>query len=208
MTDVFRDQLQSSLGTNCTLERELGGGGMSRVFVARDEHLGRQIVVKVLAPELSAELSTERFAREIRLAAQLRHPNIVPLLTAGGDAAIEAYEQACTLTARNAIPLAGLSIAHARLGARDRAETFLNELIARHDDQHPTSTWIAYALAWIGRRDEAMAWLERAAEAREFWMAWMYADGFSDPFKGDAAFEALVRRIGVPMSTEPLVVRS
>jgi serine/threonine protein kinase len=67
--DRLRDQLQTSLGTAYTLERELGGGGMSRVFVAREEALGRAVVVKVLAPELAEGLSAERFAREVRLAA-------------------------------------------------------------------------------------------------------------------------------------------
>jgi hypothetical protein len=50
MTDLLRDRLQSSLGAAYALERELGGGGMSRVFVAEDVALGRRIVVKVLAP--------------------------------------------------------------------------------------------------------------------------------------------------------------
>jgi serine/threonine protein kinase/tetratricopeptide (TPR) repeat protein len=79
----LRDQLQRTLGTAFTLERELGGGGMSRVFVARDEALGREIVVKILPLELAAELSVERFTREVRVAAALQHPHIVPVLTAG-----------------------------------------------------------------------------------------------------------------------------
>jgi serine/threonine-protein kinase len=83
MSDLLRDQLQSSLGTAYTLGRELGSGGMSRVFVARDEALGRDVAVKVLAPELAAGLSTERFAREIKLAAALQAPHIVPVLMAG-----------------------------------------------------------------------------------------------------------------------------
>ena len=83
MTIDLRGQLQSALGAAYTLERELGGGGMSRVFVAEEAALGRRVVVKVLAPELAHELSAERFAREIRLAASLQHANIVPVLTAG-----------------------------------------------------------------------------------------------------------------------------
>jgi serine/threonine-protein kinase len=66
--DPLRDQLQATLGTTYSLTRELGGGGMSRVYVAREEALGRDVVVKVLAPELAQGLSAERFAREIRLA--------------------------------------------------------------------------------------------------------------------------------------------
>ena len=74
--------LQASLD-GLTLESELGGGGMSRVYTALDERLGRKVVVKVLRPELAASISAERFEREIRLAASLQHPNIVPLLLAG-----------------------------------------------------------------------------------------------------------------------------
>ena len=56
---------------------------MSRVFVARETALDRRVVLKVLPPELGAVLSTERFRREIHLAATLQHPHIVPLLAAG-----------------------------------------------------------------------------------------------------------------------------
>ena len=81
--DPLQQQLQSSLGTAYTLERELGGGGMSRVFVARDKALERDVVVKVLSPELAQGLSAERFAREIRLAATLQQANVVPVHLAG-----------------------------------------------------------------------------------------------------------------------------
>jgi serine/threonine-protein kinase len=79
----LRRQLQDALEGAYTLERELPRGGMSRVFVARELALGRRVVIKVLAPELAATLSAERFKREISLAARLQHPNIVPLLSAG-----------------------------------------------------------------------------------------------------------------------------
>jgi len=83
VTDLLHTQLQETLGETYALERELGGGGMSRVFVAHEAALGRRVVVKVLPPELAAEVSNERFRREIQLAAQLQHPHIVPLLSAG-----------------------------------------------------------------------------------------------------------------------------
>src|SRR6476469_7600347 len=82
MSDLLT-RLQAALGGAYRLERELGGGGMSRVFVAEDSNLGRKVVLKVLPPELGAGLSIDRFRREIQLAASLHHPNIVPLLTAG-----------------------------------------------------------------------------------------------------------------------------
>ncbi len=77
------DTLQHTLGDAYTLERELAGGGMSRVFVAYERTLGRRVVIKMLAAEVAAELSVERFRREIRLAASLQQANIVPVHSAG-----------------------------------------------------------------------------------------------------------------------------
>src|SRR6476661_2953033 len=82
MTDL-RDHLEASLGSAYRLERELGGGGMSHVFVAEEISLGRRVVVKVLPEDLVSRVSIARFRREISLAARLQHPHIVPLLAAG-----------------------------------------------------------------------------------------------------------------------------
>lgn len=75
--------LTASLGGTYRIERDLGGGGMSHVYVASDTALGRQVVVKQLSSELTGAVDGERFDREIRLAARLQHAHIVPLLTAG-----------------------------------------------------------------------------------------------------------------------------
>ncbi|MCC7001408.1 MAG: serine/threonine protein kinase [Gemmatimonadaceae bacterium] len=83
MSTDFTSLLQNALTPAYTLERELSGGGMSRVFVANDVALGRKVVVKVLPPELAAGVNHERFRREIQVAAQLQHPHVVPLLSAG-----------------------------------------------------------------------------------------------------------------------------
>jgi eukaryotic-like serine/threonine-protein kinase len=83
VTDALLDNLTRALGEAYTIERELTGGGMSRVFVAREHALGREVVIKVLPPELSAGINRERFRREVQLAARLSHPYIVPLLHAG-----------------------------------------------------------------------------------------------------------------------------
>ena len=82
MADL-RAQLESTLGGAYAIERELGGGGMARVFLATEHALARRVVIKVLTPELAAEVSAKRFAREIRLAASLQQANIVPVLSAG-----------------------------------------------------------------------------------------------------------------------------
>ena len=91
MTDSLRSTLAAGLGAAYTLERELGGGGMSRVFLARDAALGRDVVIKVLAPELSAGVSADRFTREIATAARLQQANIVPLLAAGSLGGVSYY---------------------------------------------------------------------------------------------------------------------
>ena len=87
----LREQLQAALGDTYIVERELGGGGMSRVFVARDAALKREVVIKVLIPEMADGLSADRFQREIELAARLQHPNIVPLLAAGTAVGLPYY---------------------------------------------------------------------------------------------------------------------
>jgi serine/threonine-protein kinase len=79
----LRDSLDSEISATYTIERELGGGGMSRVFVANERQLDRLIVIKVLPQEVAAGISADRFRREIQFAARLQHPHIVPLLSAG-----------------------------------------------------------------------------------------------------------------------------
>ena len=82
MTDL-RERLQSALEGTYRIEKELGGGGMSRVFLANETALGRNVVIKVLPPEMAAAVNVDRFRREIQLAASLQHPHIVPLHAAG-----------------------------------------------------------------------------------------------------------------------------
>jgi tetratricopeptide (TPR) repeat protein len=87
----LRDQLQQTLGTAYTIERELGGGGMSRVFVANERRLNRKVVIKLLSPERAAGVNAERFEREIQLSASLQQANIVPILAAGDTDGLPFY---------------------------------------------------------------------------------------------------------------------
>ena len=91
MADNLLAQLQSALGDAYSMERELGGGGMSRVFVAEETKLKRKVVVKVLPPDIAGTISVERFTREIQVAARLQHPHIVPLLSAGEAGGVPYY---------------------------------------------------------------------------------------------------------------------
>ncbi len=82
MTDLI-DTLNQQLSDCYAVERELGGGGMSRVFVALEKKLERRVVIKVLPDDVAAGISADRFRREIQFAAKLQHPHIVPVLSAG-----------------------------------------------------------------------------------------------------------------------------
>ena len=80
---ALRESLQVALGGAYAIDRELGGGGMSRVFLAQDTSLERAVVVKALLPELILGVSAQRFALEVHAAATLQSPHIVPVLSAG-----------------------------------------------------------------------------------------------------------------------------
>jgi serine/threonine-protein kinase len=77
------DAFRAGLATRYRIERELGAGGMAVVYLARDLARERDVALKVLRPELGAAAGAERFEREIRLAAGLVHPNILPVLDSG-----------------------------------------------------------------------------------------------------------------------------
>ncbi len=77
------DHLQSALETRYTIEREIGHGGMAVVYRARDHRHQRVVALKVLRPRFSETLGAERFLGEIRLAARLHHPHLLPLYDSG-----------------------------------------------------------------------------------------------------------------------------
>ena len=83
MSSDLATRLQAALGDAYRIERELGGGGMSRLFVAEEASLHRRVVVKVLPPQFASEVSAARFRQEVEVAARLQHPNILPVLAAG-----------------------------------------------------------------------------------------------------------------------------
>ena len=84
--DALRERLQSAVDDSFQVERLLGRGGMGSVYLAREPALDRLVAIKVLPPERAQSPDLrERFRREARTAAQLSHPNIVPLLTFGED---------------------------------------------------------------------------------------------------------------------------
>lgn len=83
--------LQTVIGPAFEIGRELPGAGMSRVFLAREPALGRDVVVKVLPPDLVSSSSLQRFTREVEVTARLQHPHILPIITAGGNDDLRYY---------------------------------------------------------------------------------------------------------------------
>jgi serine/threonine-protein kinase len=82
MTDTAT-RLSAALADRYRLERELGSGGMATVYLAEDLKHRRRVAIKVLHPELSAVIGSERFLKEIELTANLQHPHILPLYDSG-----------------------------------------------------------------------------------------------------------------------------
>jgi serine/threonine-protein kinase len=79
----LQQRLERGLRGRYTIERELGQGGMAVVFLANDLRHDRRVALKVLRPEISAEIGAERFLREIKMAAGLTHPHILPVHDSG-----------------------------------------------------------------------------------------------------------------------------
>jgi serine/threonine-protein kinase len=85
------EQLAGALGDRYRVERELGHGGMAVVFLAEDLKHHRRVAIKLLKPELSAALGSDRFLREIQIAATLQHPHILPLYDSGSAGSLLYY---------------------------------------------------------------------------------------------------------------------
>ena len=81
MVDVL-EALRQGLAPHYTVEREIGAGGMARVFLAAERHPPRKVAVKVMNPQVAGSEFRERFIREVELTSRLSHPHIVPILAA------------------------------------------------------------------------------------------------------------------------------
>ncbi len=137
MADIA-ERLGTALSARYQLERELGAGGMATVYLARDLKHGRRVALKILRDDLAATLGADRFHREIRIAAELQHPNILPLLDSGeaggflyyampfieGGSLRQVLQRQCSLGLERAVAIAGcvadaLGYAH-RMGVLHR----------------------------------------------------------------------------------------
>jgi eukaryotic-like serine/threonine-protein kinase len=153
MTDAAA-RLAAALADRYRIERELGGGGMSRVFLAQETALGRQVVIKVVAAELAEGLSAERFAREMKLAARLQQANIVPVLSAGVADGIPYYTMPFVTGESLRARIAGgppLSVAESVSILRDvaRALAYAHSEGVVHRDIKPENVLLSHGTAVV-----------------------------------------------------------
>jgi eukaryotic-like serine/threonine-protein kinase len=170
-TDSVAPRLQAALGDAYRIERELGGGGMSRVFLAHDVSLGRDVVVKVLREDIAEGLSRERFRREVLLSANLQHPNIVGVIAAGDASGLPyfvmPYVEGESLRAKLTRDGA-LSVPHTVSILRDvaRALAFAHERGVVHRDIKPDNVLLAGGAAIVADFGVAKAVASARSSAR------------------------------------------
>jgi serine/threonine-protein kinase len=114
------------------------------------------------------------------------------------DAALDALERASALSARNPWVLAPLAQLHTLRGEREAADRYVAELLDRRGSEYVSGVLCAFALAPLGRMDEAIHELSRAVEERDFWLSMLGVDPLADVLRGDPRFDAVLRPVGLP----------
>ena len=163
------------------IESQLGAGGMGVVYRAHDETLDRTVAIKVVGERLASEpTARERLLREACTASALNHPHVCTVHEVGeadGQVFIvmEGFER--VMRQLNQATLDGL---------KEDART-----------RYVSPFYFAVAYSRLGDKDEAFAWLEKAAVERSPWVTYIKGDPDFDGVRSDPRFTALLKRIGL-----------
>ncbi|HSJ62419.1 MAG TPA: aminopeptidase [Gemmatimonadaceae bacterium] len=218
MADL-RDRLQEALGDVYRLERELPGGGMSRLFLATEASLGRQVVIKLLPPDTAGEVSVARFQREIQTAATLQHPHILPIHTAGSRGDLLYYETPTHWTRMAA--MASLGYRLAQLGAAAAViggafDLFVPRLLSHHETflavapraaPAPTAALVLLLLHTLGAALVAVGLgaLALLAASRRSGLRWPALAAAGTVLLAEGMNAWAIRRVGSPLYVGPLL---
>jgi serine/threonine protein kinase len=207
MADSLRDQLQITLGDAYTLQRELGGGGMSRVFVGEETSLGRRVVVKVLPPDLARRMASLAVPAEGPQRTGYLTSKLLLAVYQKDSSAIRRYADSIV----RAVPPtlrgnffdselhAELSLAYAAKGDRSTALAEgrrAMEIVPLHRDAvRGASNLVISARAAVlaGAHDEAIVMLRQLLGIpSELSPAWLRVDPWFDPMRHDPRFVQLL----------------
>lgn len=148
------DHLRFALGERYRVEREIGHGGSAIVYLAHEEKHGRAVVLKVLKPEVAAAVGTQRFLREVQIAARLAHPNILGLIDSGtaDDLLFYVMPYLSGETLRSRIQRTGrIALGESLTMLRDIADALNHAHNAGvvHRDLKPENIWCASGHAYV-----------------------------------------------------------
>ena len=114
--------------------------------------------------------------------------------------AVAALEKACTLSGRNALPLASLGYALGAMGATTEAEKILRELVEMSGRRYVSPHYLAVVCMSLRKNEQAIAWLERAYQERSLWLVSIMTDFRFDSLRSDPRFAALLKKTGFTVS--------
>ncbi len=160
--------------------------GMARIFMDR-----REFDSAVAQSRRVIERDPTHYMAYTVLGASLTAKQLYPQ-------AVAALEKACALSGRHPVPLASLGLALGAMGAKSEAEKILRELQEMSSRRYVSPHHLATVCMGLGKKDQAIAWLERAYQERSLWLISITTDFRFDGLRSDPRFKAMLKKIGLP----------
>ena len=162
------------------------GGGMARIYMDR-----REFDSAVAQSRRVIERDPRDYMTYSIMGASLTGKQLYP-------EAVAALEKACALSGRDPVPLASLGYALGAMGAMGEAENILRELEEKSKHRYVSPTHLAMVCMGLGKKEQAIAWLDRAYQERSLWWSNIAVDFRFDSLRSDPRFTALLKKSGLP----------